>query len=174
MPASQPVKKAAKKAAKKAVPQKKVTPAAATPAASASEKPTGIKYADKSAGQPQLNPIFEELKALVIPYAKGTIALRGGSGGQLTLVSEKEVIVDGRKKPEMYFVAVLVQKGYVGFYFMPVYTEEEQKALFAPELLQLLKGKSCFHIKRWDATLKKQIKEALKKGYEVYKEKGWV
>lgn len=173
MPASQPVKKAAKKIAKKAAPQKKAGDAVKS-AAPASEKPTGIKYADKSAGQPTLIPIFEELKALLQPYEKGSIVLRGGSGGQLTLVSEKEIVVDGRKKNEMYFAAALIQKGYVGFYFMPVYTEAEQQALFTPELLKLLKGKSCFHIKKWDDTLKKQIKEALKKGYEVYKEKDWV
>lgn len=170
MPASQPVKKIAKKA----TPKKKAAFNAATKAVPGDEKPTGIKYADKSAGQPELIPIFEELKALVLPYVKGTIELRGGTGGQLTLVSGKEVVVDGRKKPEVYFAAVLIQKGYVGFYFMPVDVEAEQKALFAPELLKLLKGKSCFHIKKWDDTLKKQVRDALKKGYEVYKEKGWV
>lgn len=175
MPASQPAKKTAKKTAKKAAPKKKVTATAATAKATpAGEKPTGIKYADKSAGQPQLIPIFEELKALLLPYEKGSIVLRGGTGGQLMLVSEKEVVIDGRKKQEMYFAGLLIQKGYVGFYFMPVYVEAEQKALFAPELMKLLKGKSCFHIKKWDDTLKKQVKDALKKGYEVYKEKGWV
>jgi len=38
------------------------------------------------------------------------------------------------------------------------------KDVFRPELLKLLKGKSCFHIKQLDANLEKQIKEALEKG----------
>lgn len=159
MPAAKPPKKAAVKTTK---------------IKTAAEKPTGIKYADKSAGQPELPPIFEELKALLLPYVKGSIVMRGGSGGQLTLVSEKEIVVEGRKKPEVYFAAVLIQKGYVGFYYMPVYVEDQQKEIFAPEVLKLLKGKSCFHIKRWNDQLKQQIQSALKKGYEWYKQKGWV
>lgn len=112
------------------------------------EKPTGYKYADKSAGQPELPPIFEALKELLTPYVKGSIVMRGGSGGQVALVSEKEIWVEGKKKPELHFAAVLIQKGYVGFYFMPVYSDPERKELFAPELLKLLKGKACFHIKK--------------------------
>ena len=61
-----------------------------------------------------------------------------------------------------------------GFYFMPVYAEADLKAVFAPELLKLLKGKSCFHIKKLDPALLDQIKSALQVGYEAYQARGWV
>lgn len=141
---------------------------------SASEKSIGIKYSDKSINQPELVPIFNELVTLLKPYEKGSIKMRGGSEGQISLVSEKEVIINGKKRNEMWFAAALVQKGYVGFYYMPVYGQPEMKKFFKPELLKCLKGKSCFHIKKYDKEIFKQIKEALKKGYKCYLEKGWL
>lgn len=92
----------------------------------------------------------------------------------LHLWSEREVEIAGRKRDEVYFGGAIVQKGYVGFYFMPVYTHAEQKALFAPELLSLLKGKSCFHVKLLDEPLLVQVEDALEKGIDLYRRRGWV
>ena len=46
--------------------------------------------------------------------------------------------------------------------------------MFPPELLALLKGKSCFYIRMLDRTLKSQLREALRSGYKLYKERGWI
>lgn len=54
---------------------------------------------------------------------------------------------------------------------MPVYTDTDLKDVFGAELLNLLKGKSCFHVKTLDAKLEKQIASALKKGYQLCKKK---
>ena len=48
------------------------------------------------------------------------------------------------------------------------------KKIFAPELLALLKGKSCFHVKTLDAKLETQIRRALAAGFRLYKKRGWV
>ncbi|MNL75547.1 hypothetical protein D3C87_2013720 [compost metagenome] len=68
----------------------------------------------------------------------------------------------------------MIKKGHVGFYYMPVYAEPEMKKVFDPILLKLLKGKSCFHIKKLDDELLAHIESALAEGYRLYKEKGWV
>jgi len=57
---------------------------------------------------------------------------------------------------------------------MPVYAETDLKPVFAPELLKLLKGKSCFHIKKLTPALLDQIKSALQIGYQTYQNRGWV
>jgi len=59
---------------------------------------------------------------------------------------------------------------------MPVYTDAELKKedVFGPELLKLLKGKSCFHVRALDEKLEKQIEKALKLGFELYKKRGWI
>ncbi len=172
-----------KTGAKKAAPKKAIHPKPAgkkadskksnAKSASATSE-TGIKYSDKSAGQPQLVPIFEAIKKLLLPYAKGAMKVRGGTGGQMVLINEKPVEIDGKLRQELWFAAVLVQKGYVGFYFMPVHDAAEKKAIFKPELLKCLKGKSCFHIKKSDPVILQQIEESLAKGYRNHKEKGWL
>jgi len=158
-----------KVAVKKAAPKKKKVESK-TPVS----KETGMRYQDKSAGQEHLLPIFEEIKTLLLPYVKGSIKLRGGTGGEMVIVSEKPVEIAGRKRDELWFAGIIVQKGYVGFYYMPVYAEPEMKKIFKPELLKCLKGKSCFHIKEYNKEIFSQIKSALKTGYEAYLEKGWI
>jgi len=150
-------KKAAKKAAKPAT--KKVAVVKKAKPEKAKKEPT-IKYSDKSAGQPEMVAIFEAIKKMMLPYEKKKLKMIGGYGGM--------------KKEEVWFAGILVQKGYVGFYFMPVYAAPDMKKVFKPELLKCLKGKSCFHIKKQDPVIMGQIKESLKIGYDMFKERGWI
>ncbi|NPE31971.1 hypothetical protein HNV12_29235 [Methanococcoides sp. SA1] len=41
-------------------------------------------------------------------------------------------------------------------------------------LFFLLKGKSCFHIKRFDAAVFEDIRQLMDKGIKIYEEEGWV
>lgn len=86
--------------------------------------------------------------------------------------SFKEVKIAGRKGKEVFFSSIITQSSYVGFYYMSVYIDTNLKEVFEPESLSLLKGKSCFHIKKIDDKLKKQIKKALKIGFQLYKKRG--
>lgn len=94
--------------------------------------------------------------------------------GYYGLWTNKEVIIEGRKKKELAFAGLIIQKSYVGFYFMPIYTEKDLASYFQPELLSKLKGKSCFYIKKDDPVIMKQIKKALDLGVKMYTEKGWI
>ena len=142
--------------------------------AKAAKEGIGIKYEDKSAGQPDLAPIFARIKQLLADFRKEPLRLRGGEGGQVLLISEKAVVIEGRKREELWFASALVQKGYVGFYYMPVYMNEAVRSQLKPELLKCLKGKACFHIKKNDPLLFDQIVEALEIGYTFYKKMGWI
>ena len=156
------------------------TPRAAPKKSSSPKKPTRsregikIKYYDKSSGQPQLLPIFDEIKKLFAPYEKGTMKLFGGSDGKVGLVSKKPVEILGRKREELWFASALVQKGYVGFYYMPVYMNPAVKKLIKPGLLKCLKGKACFYIRKFDKEIFSQIKEALAIGYREWHQRGWI
>ncbi len=120
-----------------------------------------------------LSTIFQSLKDLLSPYAPPLVP-KMDDASHYDLWSIKDLVIGGRKRKEVYFAGLIIQKGYVGFYFMPVYADTDLKAVFAPELLKLLKGKSCFHIKKLDPTLLDQIKSALQIGFEVYQARGWV
>jgi hypothetical protein len=137
------------------------------------KKETGIKYTDKSPSQPQLTPVFEAIKKLLLPYEKGTMKLIT-SGGQVVLISKKPVEILGRKRDELWFASALVQKGYVGFYYLPVYGDPKVKEFIKPELLKCLKGKSCFHIRHYDEQIFSQVKDALSVGYELWQKRGWL
>ncbi len=45
---------------------------------------------------------------------------------------------------------------------------------FKPELLKLLKGKSCFYIRDLSPEIVSQVEEALEIGFNLYKKWGWV
>jgi hypothetical protein len=123
-----------------------------------------------------LDRIFDRLEVALRAYAPPLAVRSGGAKGKrdVQLWSERPVVIEGRERKEVYFAGLIGQKGYVGFYFMPVYTHADRKSLFAPELLALLKGKSCFHVKRLDAELEGHVRAALNRGFELYRERGWV
>jgi hypothetical protein len=118
--------------------------------------------------------IYNRLKVLLKKY-ENPLVPKIDLDSKYDLWSVKDIIVEGKKKKEVWFAGLIIQSSYVGFYFMPIYADpEKMKEVFSPELLKLLKGKSCFHIKQLDEGLEKQVEDALEKGYALYKERGWV
>jgi len=124
--------------------------------------------------QEELLTIFNEIRAILKKYEKKPIEATFDIQGRYELWSKKEFELMGKKRKEIYFSGLIIQSNYVGFYFMPVYANKELKEVFQPDLLKTLKGKSCFHIKTNDKELLKQIKDAAKAGYELYRQRGWV
>lgn len=121
----------------------------------------------------ELVPIFKKLKKLLKNY-EPPFKPKFDLDSKYDLWSFTDVEIAGRKRKEVYFAGLIIQSSYVGFYFMPVYVDTNMKDVFQPELLKLLKGKSCFHIKELTPKLEKQIEQALKKGFQLYKKRGWV
>ena len=117
--------------------------------------------------------IFKKLKRLLKKY-ENPLKPKIDLDSRYDLWSIKDIEITGRKKKEVWFAGLIIQSSYVGFYFMPVYTNSKLKDFFEPELLKLLKGKSCFHIKKLDEKLERQIEKALEIGYKAYKKRGWI
>lgn len=185
-------KKATKKSAVKAAPKKAVTKKA-TPAKKTTQKVTAkkvaakttapgekkelsvnIKYNDKSAGQPELVVIFEKIRKMMAPYDRKRALVLHSKPSQALLVSHKPVTIDGRPRKELWFVSALVQKGYVGFYYMPIYAESEMRKHFSEAFLKTLKGKACFHIKKDTPEMMSDIKKAIDLGYKEYAKREWI
>lgn len=122
---------------------------------------------------PDLLPLFEEARKLLAPYSKH-FTVRHDEPGYYDLWSERDLVIEGRKRKEVYFAGLIIQKSYVGFYYMPVYAQQDIEAMFGPELLATKKGKSCFYLRELTPELARQIKEALARGLELYRERGWV
>jgi len=120
--------------------------------------------------------IFDAIEEVLLRHAPPLAVRRDTPADKrnVHLWSEKELEIAGRKRTEVYFAGAIVQKGYVGFYYMPVYTDAERRGLFAPELLPLLEGKSCFHVKELDDKRLGQIEDALERGLDLYRQRGWI
>ena len=123
--------------------------------------------------QNELVHIFQKLKKILKKY-ENPLKPKFDLDSKYDLWSNKNVEIAGRKRKEVYFAGLIIQSTYIGLYYMPVYADTHHKDVFKPELLKLLKGKSCFHIKKLDSELEAQIKEALDNGYTLYKKRGWI
>ncbi len=121
----------------------------------------------------ELQALFDDLKAMLEEY-EDPLRPKHDEEGNFDLWSFKDVEILGRKRKEVFFAQVVIRKGYVGFYYMPIYTDTDLAEVFPPELLSTLKGKSCFHIKSLEPPMREQVEDALRVGYDLYKERGWV
>jgi hypothetical protein len=120
-----------------------------------------------------LQQMFDTLRPLLARYQPPLVS-KHDDLRYLDLWSSKDLVIEGRQRKEVFFAGLIIQKRFVGFYFMPVYSDVEIKDFFQPELLRRLKGKSCFHINKLDAGLLSQIDTALQMGYALYQRKGWI
>lgn len=123
----------------------------------------------------ELIEVYKRLKEILKRY-ENPLTPKFDLDSKYDLWSVKDLVIEGRKRKEVSFAGLIIQSNYVGFYYMPVYTDVDMdlKSVFGPELLKLLKGKSCFHIKQLNEVLEKQIIEALDIGYTLYKDRGWI
>ena len=148
-------------------------------------KPAKTKLATKP--QPKASPLktgslesvyFEIegiLKRHAPPFRFQDLGVCNKKSAQITV--PKPVAVPGAYggKPVLRpLAAVILQKGYVGFYFVCIYGNDEVRKQLSPAFLKLLKGKSCFHVKKLDDGLRQDIETALQLGTKAYKARGWL
>jgi len=119
-----------------------------------------------------LDPVFDELKAILARHAKLFTVREGAVKNKRDyhLILEKQLVIDGRPRKELWFASIIQQKDSVGFYFTP----PDVKDKLSPELLAHLDGKSCFHFKTLTPALKKDVEAALKLGLESYRKRKWL
>lgn len=117
--------------------------------------------------------IFKQIRLAMIAYAPPLKVVKDTEKG-FELVSDKSIVFMGKKRDNVYFGSVLIQGGFVGFYLMPIYAQPALIEKLGPDLKKLLKGKSCFHIKKIDSALLNQINEAMKMGLECYRKLNFI
>jgi len=65
----------------------------------------------------ELNTIFQALKGLLSAYAPPLVP-KLDDASHYDLWSIKDLVIEGRKRKEVYFAGLIIQKGYVGFYML--------------------------------------------------------
>jgi hypothetical protein len=126
-----------------------------------------------------LDYIFITLQTLLEKHAppfKPAIATMDGRRDYHLMVPQTVVIQGsyGNKPTEIAMASIVLQKDFVGFYFMPIYLNPELKKRVPPTLLKLLKGKTCFHVKSIDDQLLIDVQAALDLGRKSFKDRDWI
>lgn len=76
--------------------------------------------------------------------------------------------------PGMYFAAALIRKDNVSFYYFCSYMNPEDFKSIAPTVMKCLDGKSCFHFKKEEQVVEKELRAMFKKGIELYRKQGFM
>jgi len=150
-----------------------------TKAKSKSKAKSKAKTKNAPADAP-LEIVYEELVEMMMrhapPFRTDIVCMSGGKKSfQLTVPKPVAVPgVYGGKPVDLQMAAAILQKDFVGFYLMCLYMNDALKKKLSPALLKLLKGKTCFHLKRLDDGLRKNIAAALELGKKSYSARGWM
>jgi hypothetical protein len=117
---------------------------------------------------PDFDLVFDRLKALTLPFARG---LEAGSSGPFYYLNTRHQLPN---KQMLNFVALRKGKAYVSFYLFPVYMYPELLKDISPALMKRMQGKSCFNFKTVDEALFKELGRMMKAGLARYKEEGFL
>jgi hypothetical protein len=120
-----------------------------------------------------LQEIQDELKAILSKYSPPLTA-KVDTPRRCELYSIKDLVIDGRERSEVYFAGAIIQKSFVAFYFMPIYSNPEFVESLPAELKKCIKGKACFNLKKADQQLFKQIEKMTREGFRMYKRNKWI
>jgi len=138
----------------------------------------GLTKAPAQAGS-SLESVYSDIEAILKrhapPFCFQEVGVQNKKNAQITVPNP--VVIPGAyggKPVPVQLAAVILQKGYVGFYLMCTYMNDDAKKKLPPNLLNLLHGKTCFHIKKLDDALRSDIEAELQIGTQAYKARRWL
>src|SRR5262245_42931260 len=119
------------------------------------------------------NQIFNTLQKHLEKCTPPMVVARATPNHGYELIGNKPVPYGYDKKiiPGMFFASILQRKDSVAFYFFPC-SGNEKMLQNAPNLVKLLKGKTCFHFKKPEQINEKELDGLLKEGVKAWKTAG--
>ena len=119
--------------------------------------------------------IFEKIKSIMLQQSPPMVVSKDDENN-FELIGNKPVPYGSTKKivPGMFFVSVLLNKTMVSLHFFPMYLNNELYESLVPNMIKLLKGKTCFNIKDVKEINEKELNALLKKGVNVWREMGYL
>ncbi len=125
--------------------------------------------------------IFGVLKNLLVKHSKGLYVRSSIIGSKVKsvkpafhLYGKKKVSILGLPERQTYVAGIIMQKHFVGFYFMPMYSHPKEVPIKNELLKRAKKGKSCLNISTLDKAALKELALLLVKGIALYRKIGWV
>ncbi|WP_113638891.1 hypothetical protein [Nubsella zeaxanthinifaciens] len=120
--------------------------------------------------------IFQTIRAAMQPYTALGFTARANTEHNYDLWSEKNVVIDGKKKSELHFAEVKVLKDAVQFTVYAIDMAGEKKQGIVDQNLAAYENEkdNDFTIKQLDDALMENVKEVLERCYQLFKQKEWV
>lgn len=125
--------------------------------------------------------IFLELKKLLKKHSTGLEvhtdipnSTAKDKKQQFHLYGVKPVSILGKRPKQTYVAGIIMQKNFVGFYSMPMYSHLKECRVKHPFLKKAKKGKSCLNISMLDKSLIREISGLIGAGIKLYKKEGWI
>jgi hypothetical protein len=83
-------------------------------------------------------------------------------------------VMQGKQEVDGYYFASTVKKTKdVRFYFFPIYTHPEAFEL-SEQMKKMLKGKSCFHLSKWNDAMREELRAMIASGVSIYRASGLI
>ena len=98
------------------------------------------------------------LRQILEPHRKDLSVTKDGPGGMVLELPGYE------GKPWGYVAGTQINKRYVSFHLMSVYTDPELLASMSPELRKRMQGKSCFNFTKIDEPLIAELEAVAARG----------
>jgi hypothetical protein len=119
--------------------------------------------------------IFEKIKS-ILQKQSPPMVISKNTKDCFELIGNKPVPYGSKKvmTPGMYFCSVFVRKDMISFHFFPIYMNREIFEPLIPNMIKLLKGKSCFNFKKPEHLNEKELTALLTKGVEAWKKNGYM
>jgi hypothetical protein len=108
---------------------------------------------------------FEALRAILEPHAK-RLSVTVDKPGHFELASP--TMTDRVGRP-LFCAAVQINKNYVSYHLMPVYTNAALRKLLSPALRKRMQGKACFNFTTVEPGQLKELAAVTKKGIAGFK-----
>jgi hypothetical protein len=113
--------------------------------------------------------LFNSLKEILQPYEPYMTVVQDDEDNYY-LDCRKEV----RKDMPMFFASIKANKDDITFQLMPVYAYPELLSGVSADLRVRMQGKSRFNFSNYDAAVFEDLKELTRKGFERFREHGYV
>jgi hypothetical protein len=111
--------------------------------------------------------VFAGLRAILAEYEPKLKVVRDKPGDYYL-----DTHTLGKNKKPIMFAAARIGKGYVSYYFMPVYSGVIKG--MSPALKKRMQGKACFNFTKCDPELFSELSRVTRQGYEAWRKIGWV
>lgn len=120
-----------------------------------------------------LTEIQTTLKSLLTKHIP-PLQIRKDNENVFELTGTKEAMQGKQKVDVFYFGSIVPKPKDIRLYFFPIYTHPEKFHPISEALNKFLKGKSCFHIKKLNTQLEKEIDEMITLGVNIYEQDGLI